>query len=148
MRRSIVILLAVLLFIITIPGCSSSGVNTNNPNPDVNNKKEVTLTFFFYDAPDTNIQDIFNQVQIKAKARLNIKLDFKLIRQLEYDTQLQNALDADLPCDVFYVGSNLSKFIKNGEIMDITKLLPKYAPGYYKMLGKDLIKGCSYNGKL
>lgn len=91
-----------------------------------------TLTFYMPGTEKRDSKEVLDTVA--EKSDLNIMLDFKWVSLDNYTSTVKTALASGEEIDAFICGNPESGYLsfvnlfRNGEIKDITNLLPQYAP--------------------
>jgi len=137
-----------------IAGCSVRGSFVDKDLKDLRkvekkNLKEVTITFCLpgYEKPDA--QKVLKVVEEQAKNALNVKLNFIWFPDKYYQNNICGKLDLGDSFEVFlFKYDSFKDEFNSGNIKDISKLLPKYAPKLYKSFTKEEIRGSMIDGKL
>lgn len=163
MKKKIIIISAVLLVLIIgvltikslIPGKTDllSGLNTDEVAKE--SLKEATLTFYFEASEPRDTRKVLDAVELRAKNKVNIKLDFQFINAPpdSYLSLIKSKISSGQPCDAFlYYSDGFSQTLKSlaeeGLVKDLTKLFPDKAPDYYNEFSKDAITAMSVNNKI
>ena len=128
--------------------------------PEAKDLKEVTLTFYLlgpsgmrFEAEKVDAQKVLREIEKRAKATLNVKLDFKWLADWEYFSEVKSLLNNGGVIDGFYYINptpdwDFEDEVNAGKIMDISKLLPQYAPKIYKTYTNQELEAAKINGKL
>lgn len=120
-------------------------------------KDEATLTFYLFTwgAEKPDAKKVLAEVEEKAKKDLNIKLDFRWMSYDEVNKGVPEALSSDSDMDAFIyrfsadpMSYNFMPMAKSGELKDLTKVFPKYAPKLYKKYSKEVLDAVTVDGKL
>ena len=107
----------------------------------------VTLKMYQVGDAPVNLKTLLANTNKVLEKKINAKLDIQYIGWGDWSTKMNVIVSS---------GQNYDMSLSNGYVVnagkgayaDLTKLLPKYAPDYYKQLSKDYIKGNEVNGKL
>ena len=147
----IILVMSLLLSIST--GCALKEKESNtvdNLNPD--QMQEVTLRFITCSSGvDDNLQKkVLTEIEKRSFAYLKARLEFKQIAQGTYETEVRKLLSSGDTFDAMYSPHRyfFQLLAKDGLLLDITKLFPRYAPGFYTKFSKEELKQASYDGKL
>lgn len=81
------------------------------------------------------------------RKKLNAKLDITYIGWGDWDTKMNVIVSSGQNYDIS-LANNYAVTAQKGAYADLSKLLPKYAPDFYKSLNPAYIKGNQINGKL
>ncbi|WP_207642373.1 type 2 periplasmic-binding domain-containing protein [Pseudobacteroides cellulosolvens] len=117
---------------------------------------EKTLTFYFpsnggLEPPGMNA--VLEEIQKRTKSELNVKLVFKFLDSYtsEYAYGIKDIAAAD-DCDAFFYTNqfniSLADLEREGVIMDLSEVFPRYAPKYFSKFSKEELKAVSINDKL
>lgn len=163
-RKHLIITAAVLLVIIAGGITAYSLLNRSTQEPDEENflpagwetdidkLKDTTLTFYI-NGPRTSDDDkVLEAVNRKLRDDLKTNISFKYY--WEYYDDFLNRVRRDnasgITCDAFLYNTNIQTPVKaladEGLIMDVSKLFPEYAPGYYSQFSGEDIKAMNVNG--
>ncbi len=103
--------------------------------------------------PNSRYIEVFSHIQAVTKDGYRFKISYKISQ-----SQSEAMLGMKLPygkavelledCDAINTGGNFAKLAENGLLMDITDLLPKYAPSYYTKLTEAELELVTYNGRI
>lgn len=135
---SILIWYCILTSLTFFISCSSNDKEKEDENSfETNNLSQATLEFWFVqdytgngEKPGT--RSVLNETEKRVMDRLNVKLNFKWFNPIDYNTQIETYNSSGEKMDAFFVPGLQSfdfvKMVRNGEVKDITKLLPANAP--------------------
>lgn len=121
----------------TLDATCKDQINDKQVNTLKKNNRTVPISIFFYGTKPEDTDEVLKEVENRCE--LDIELDFKWERDMPYSVKITDVfergkLDAFCP-DKKYVF--FEKKLAAGEIKDISKLLPKYAPNIYRQLKKE-----------
>lgn len=128
------------------------GCGGNKHTSDV--RDNVKLTYYY---PATVTQDSIgiDEVYVKAneiiKEKIGAEVDFKATSMGEYQQKIALVLATREECDVFWTSSWLNSFTDNvhrDALLDITDLLPKYAPETYAGIKEDYWKAAMVDNRI
>lgn len=116
----------------------------------------LTVRFAFSNFQNETAIDknILTEIEDRTKDTLNLKLEFTDFSDMEYTESESKyygkitSLIEDDGTDVIGVDGNLSSLVNRGLLMDISDLLPKYAPNLYKSFTPEQLAAGTYNGRL
>ena len=165
MKKKVALIIVISVFII-LGGVFTLIYLNNNDNDDeilslmdedyIQSEKldEEKLTFYFLASEPKDTREVLDQIEIKAKNKLNIKLDFKFIYQNPetYLSNIKTLISSGQDCDAFYYSQQFPQNLKilAGEnlIKDISDEFPKYAPSYFSKFSKEEIRAASSDNKI
>lgn len=119
----------------------------------VSDLQEKNLTFYFQGEEPNDTRKILDGVQ-KQAGNLNIKLDFKFIKNNEqgYINDIRTVINSGIPIDAFFYSSNfsnsLSSLVKENLVMDLTSLSKDFAPNYFQSFSKEELRAMSVDDKI
>lgn len=96
---------------------------------------------------------IFNDIAMETNEGYKFRIDHTVL-QSQYDAFLGNLLSYEKAsamlqtCDAINTAGNFNKMASDGLLMDITDLLPVYAPNYYAKLTQEELEQVTYNGRI
>jgi len=143
-------ILSIILCVTLLSGCGDQ-IKLNHPKKS--SLPPVNLNFCWIGSETPAAKAVLKEVA--EKSNLNITINIKWIT-LDYNQNLEDELsDPAYPIDAFIIGGNVdypeltySTLGKNGELLDLTKLLPSVAPNIYKNFSKEDIDSLKVDGKL
>jgi ABC-type glycerol-3-phosphate transport system substrate-binding protein len=173
-KRNIVFVLMVIFLVGLLNGCSSSSSSSSSSSkktvPDeipVLTKPNVaavpkTLSFLCNQQHSQSRQTtVFDEINKRLRGNLNINLCFLVANYPHFSYALRNNSDFNLYASAYFyderqfvnpdtsdVYLNLDTIVKSGSAMDLTDLLPQYAPNIYKKLSKEQLLTVTVDGKL
>lgn len=134
-----------------VVGCS----NTEDELEDIsltNESTPVELIFYMTGEKSENTDEFLDQVA--EASNLNIRVNFKCFNRKEYHKTIDTAIASNEKFDAFLCGrpipgrDNYINMFRNGQIKDITDLLPEYAPIIYSQLSKAELDSARVDGKV
>jgi len=149
------ILFLVVFFSINImlAGCTNTqGNDIDNITIKTDNLEPVTLTFYMAGEEKKDTKEVLDKVA--TATNLNIKLDFKWFSIDKYFDCVKAAFASKEDFDAFLCGkfeqgaNNIIDMFRNGQIKDISELLPKYAPAICSQLSQEELDIAKVDGKL
>jgi putative aldouronate transport system substrate-binding protein len=148
-----VALIMMIAFILSVPVACS---NKKDALPEmVDQSSELSpavLTFYMPGDGKKDAKEVLDKVA--ESTNLNIKLDFKWFAYADYTEKVKTAIASNDKFDAFVCGKpdagNLDyvDMFRNGEIKDISTLLPKYAPNIRAQLSDEEFECAKVDGKL
>lgn len=159
-KTNVLILILVVAFILGIGSFTGCNSNQSDPNDDsvvkVKDLEEVTLKFYFIGEEPVNSRDILNAVENKTKDTLNVKLDFQWLTGTNKNDLLQKIhtmFESGDQFDAIQIGRDgtfdaIYDLYKKGWLLDVSKMLPNYAPELYGIYSEDELANASYDGKI
>lgn len=132
-----------------------SGVSGNTPVVDgeIDTSEFVTVKMLVLGDPPAGDTDekMLEQLNPILEERLNANLEMTWIEWNNYDTKYQMDLVSGTPYDLIFTSStwlNLWDNVSKGAFMDITDLLPYYAPQLWADTTEQEWEQCKYEGKI
>lgn len=170
MKRKFMVILVVLALLISMVGCSgkadeekavekspessteTSKSNTEKSATETSDElEEVTLRFYFFGDSREKVQDVWDTISEKYKKELNVKFEIGFIPGSEYSNKLIAMAASGDDYDMNFDGNWLaySQMVTKGAYLDLTELLPKYAPDLYaKYQELGVLDAASVDGKI
>jgi putative aldouronate transport system substrate-binding protein len=152
-KTSIITMASVMTCGVVLAGCSSNGKQAQGTG-DSNNGKQVTLKVEVFDRGNSpsgvTVTDNFwtKWVQQNFGDKNNIKVEYSPLPRTEEVPKL-NVLMAsgDVPDIVFtYDENTVFKYVEQGGLMDVGKLIDQYGPNLKAYLGAQTLEGGKFNG--
>lgn len=152
-RRIIPRVVALLLVILSIlTGCNKTTYLEDDLALEIEELDPVTLDFFMLGDEKEDTKEVLDKVA--EETGLNIKLNFEWINYDQYTESVKTALASNQDIDAFLCGSpnswllNFVDMYREGQIKDITELLPEYAPVIQGRLTTEEQNAAKVDGKL
>lgn len=140
---------------VSADGNSYNGVSGNTPVVDgkIDTSNFVTVKMLVLGDPpaggaDKKMLEALNPI---LEERLNANLDITWIEWNNYDTKYQMELVSGTPYDLIFTSStwlNLWDNVSKGAFMDMTEMLPYYAPQLWADTKEEEWEQCKYDGKI
>lgn len=164
LRRLLLLLVAVTLLMSLLSACeNNTGKEAGKQQTDLDipekQLNEATLTFYFMyfgngngEKPDTRL--VLDEIERRTRQSLNVKLDFRWFDPRNYSSKIRTMFSSGEPIDAFFCGRpdpnlfDIKEMTQNGELKDITKLFPKYAPSLSQKYTNDQLACAKIDGKL
>ena len=133
-----------------VSACSGTGgVSKSNDAADMS--EEITLQWYFPCANHPDTEMVFEQANQILKEKLNLTVDFSPVEFGSYEQKMQiiNAGRGDY--DVCFTSNWLNNYYTNVEresFVDITDMLPQYAPGLYEEISEKYWDGAKINDRI
>ncbi len=119
--------------------------------------KSIRFAFRYMKGNPSIIKEVFREIELVTSSSLKFKLSFtqylnriytvwRISNPIEYCGIVQKIESGDL--DAVETGGSFYYLASNGLIMDLTNLLPQYAPNYFKMLSESDLESVTYNGRI
>lgn len=131
------------------------GPSGNTPVVDgkVDTSKFVTVKMLVLGDPPAGGADkkVLAELNKVLKERLNAELDIQWVEWNNYATKYQMELVSGSDIDLIFTSSTWLNLWENSEkdaFMDISELLPQYAPQLWADTTKEEWDGCTYKGKI
>ena len=142
---------------------ASTGIADTNPEIEGDNSRKPldTLTFYIAGEEKKGSKEVLDKVS-KA-CGLNIGLEFKYIDVSHsnelYSRKIKTVFASNEAFDALYVGTpegydltnggyGFADMARDGVLMDITELLPQYAPDIFSQLDKKELEAAKIDGKV
>lgn len=175
LRKLVTITMGVTMIFSTLTGCTSSnevketssvtadvsdannytGVSGNTPVVDgnIDTSKFVTVKMLVLGDPPAGDSDerVFEKLNTIFKERLNANLEVTWIEWNNYDTKYQMELVSGTPYDLIFSSStwlNLWDNTEKGAFMDMTQMIPYYAPQLWADTTEEEWEQCTYKGAI
>ena len=155
------VLVMVMLLTFTIVACSGSGKTgskaepstTVDENGEVDTSEFVTITMMTLGDKPTNgqLEKVMEEVNAKLKEKVNAHLEIKWIEWADYMTKYNLTLASGEDVDLIITATDWLDAWGNaqkGAFMDITELLPKYAPQTFGEVSDENWDQTKYNEKI
>jgi putative aldouronate transport system substrate-binding protein len=140
---------------VTPAAANFKGPSGNTPVVDgkVDTSKFVTVKMLVLGDPPAGGADkkMLEQLNKIFKEKLNAQLEMQWIEWNNYETKYQMELVSGSDIDLIFTTStwlNLWGNAEKGAFMDMTDMLPYYAPKLYADTTKDEWAGCTYKGQI
>ncbi|MEA4889558.1 MAG: ABC transporter substrate-binding protein [Clostridiaceae bacterium] len=162
-KASIFFLCLILLLSMAMTGCQSAATTTattanttsattakateaTTTEPTASTKEFVELEWYTPagDCPDA--QMVFDALNVSLKDKINAKVNIHSVPIADYGTKMTAVVGAGQACDIFTTDSEFpfANQVAQGACLDITKLLPIYAPDIMALLPEGMWAGASY----
>lgn len=114
-----------------------------------NKNEEYEIIWYIPGKFGTDLGMVNEKVNEYVKEKINATVKIEAIDWGNYDTKVNNSLNAGEKIDIAWCNANtyIQKACE-GTATDITELSKKYAPKTMEELGETFLKGCYYSGKL
>lgn len=114
-----------------------------------NKNEEYEIIWYIPGKFGTDLGMVNEKVNEYVKEKINATVKIEAIDWGNYDTKVDNSLNAGEKIDIAWCNANtyIQKACE-GTATDITELIKEYAPKTMDDLGDKFLKGCYYNGKL
>jgi len=160
--RKFFVLVMVMLLTFTLAACNGSnkaGSKNTNPGTKVNDDGEVdtskfvTVTYMMLGDKPTNgqLEKVMEQVNAKLKEKVNAHLELKWIEWADYMTKYNLTLASGEPVDLIITATDWLDAWGNaqkGAFLDISDLLPTFAPQTWQEVPEEHWEQTKYNGKI
>lgn len=132
-----------------------TGVSGNTPVVDgeIDTSKFVTVKMLVLGDPPAGGADkvMLEKLNPILEEKMNANLEITWIEWNNYDTKYQMELVSGTPYDLIFTSStwlNLWDNVSKGAFMDMTDMLPYYAPQLWNDTKEEEWDQCKYNGKI
>ena len=124
----------------TIAGSGCIPVMADDPD-------EVTVRFMCFGTVPTDlemVQDAINEITVPE---INVKVNYESISAANYSTQLALDMTSGEKVDVFY-NFDFTNSVMNNQLLDLTELLPEYAPDLIDATTEKWLEATTVDGKI
>ncbi len=169
-RRITALVLAISLLCILPAGCQGDDKAADNMEESterlVQRPDPVTVVVYQTYLSKESLNKV-KDLEDRIRDILNIHFDIRFVPNLgktederiaaikkflesgtEFDLLILNSVQDYLIDHYFSKTCNSAEFIATGKFMDITDLLPLYAPRYYSLFSPEDLQAISYNGRI
>jgi putative aldouronate transport system substrate-binding protein len=160
-KRRVVAILALALAAVSLTACSGNGNNSaasttgttgvSGSASQSEKLKPVTLRFYFPGDKPQATDEVWNYVSELTKGTLNAKFEINFVNWNDYANKMKLLQSSGDNYDLNFDGNwlDFSNAMNRGGYLDITDLLPKYAPTLYKnYTDEKLLDPIKINGKV
>jgi len=151
-----------MLLTFSLAACSGSDkTGSKNSDPgtkvdddgEIDTSKFVTVTYMMLGDKPTNgqLEKVMEQVNVKLKEKVNAHLELKWIEWADYMTKYNLTLASGEPVDLVITATDWLDAWGNaqkGAFLDISDLLPIYAPQTWQEVPEEHWAETKYNGKI
>jgi len=160
MKNAIPYLLALLLLLSALAGCTSAPQSDNNPastDGNASSPLDTDLDTVIFWIPDfgtdvTDVKDVEAAINAITTNAIGVQLVLHYISVGDYGTQLSlavvNGEQIDLALYTPVDSSAWLNFYANGVILDISDLLDAYCPALKDLIGEDILSVNSVDGAI
>lgn len=147
-KRLLSVALALILTAgITLPGCQKNGTASSSQV----NSKHVTLKYYWR-APQvpTDLQAVNDAMNKILEKSINADIQLVCVANTDYLQKLTTMINSQENFDLCYTssGQGYVSQAQKGAFVDMTKLLPKYAPKTYALYKSSVWDAAKVNGKI
>ncbi|OAS88270.1 extracellular solute-binding protein [Metabacillus litoralis] len=162
--RKFLVLFLVMLLSFTLVACNGSSKTSSensksdpstkvNENGEIDTSEFVTITMMTLGDKPTNgqLEKVMEQVNAKLKEKANAHLEIKWIEWADYMTKYNLTLASGEPVDLIITATDWLDAWGNaqkGAFMDITELLPTYAPQTWGEVSEENWEQTKYEDKI
>ncbi len=152
-----------LLFIFTLvlflfPGCNGEKDDRDFGDEELIKSRDQTVLTFYVNSLSESYKEVVSQLELKLSKTLNVKLEFVKLDDIPGRIdKIEEIINSGKPCDVICVNISwehyssiyrVMQLAQKGLLMDLTELLPKYAPTVYSFYSEEELKEVSYKGAI
>jgi putative aldouronate transport system substrate-binding protein len=167
MKKVLCVMMSILIVLaMTLTGCKSKSETTDNSSPAVtesakaevtvapvgpDNSEEVTLTYYYAGDPQVDVSKVEEAMSNILKEKINAKIKLVAIPFGEYDNKLKLMVNSGEEFDLCFTSSWMFDYLSNstnGAFVDLSELLPLYAPGLWSSLKTEWWDAAKVNGKI
>ena len=116
------------------------------------NLKPVSLKYYYFGVTQPGEQQVYDAVNKILKDKLNLTMSFiKIPNNGDYTQKMSVMISAQEEFDLCFTSPDYLNYFDNsskGNYVDLTKLLPKYAPKTYAQFKPEIWNAAKVNGKL
>ncbi|HHV10803.1 MAG TPA: ABC transporter substrate-binding protein [Clostridiales bacterium] len=164
MRKSIALLLSVVMMIVALAGCASNskGNQSNDQEPQgttgeekkadkVEKVDKVVMSFLAFVIPsEENTRAVEEAINAITRDSIGVEVDINIMDPASYTQQIPLMLSGGEHLDLFSgLGMSFSSMVNNGYALDLEQndLIQTYGQGIIDTMG-DYLNGCRVNGRL
>ncbi|WP_167859276.1 ABC transporter substrate-binding protein [Paenibacillus cymbidii] len=133
----------------TSTGAGASASTTASPK---NELKPVHLKYYFYGAAKPGDQTVYDAMNKILQEKINTTVDFiKIPNSGDYTQKMTIMVNAQEEFDLAFTSPNYFDYYANaakGSFVDLTALLPKYAPQTYAQFKPEIWNAAKVNGNI
>ncbi|MGG1515413.1 ABC transporter substrate-binding protein [Paenibacillus oryzisoli] len=138
---------------VLLAGCQPKESSTAaSSSPAQQDKLEpVTLKYYFYGAAKPGDQDVYDKINQILKEKINTTVEFYKVPNGDYTQKMSVMVNAREDFDLAFTSPYYLNYFEQaakGSFVDITALLPKYAPETYKLLKPEIWEAAKVNGNI
>lgn len=141
-------MLAVLLAVVTLLSCSCG---EQGEKAAVNMDEEVTICWYLPGGNHPDAQKVFEEANKTFKEKLNTTVDFRVLEFGAYEQKLQIINAGRGEYDIGFTSNWMNNYYTNvekGSFLDITDMLPEYAPNLYESILPKYWDGIKIDGRI
>ncbi|WP_072332914.1 MULTISPECIES: ABC transporter substrate-binding protein [unclassified Paenibacillus] len=149
------VMLLSLMSAVLLGGCQQTGTEQAAPSGAAGQKEElkpVTLKYYFYGAAKPGDQTVYEAISKLVKEKINATVEFiKIPNNGDYTQKMTIMVNAQEEFDLAFTSPNYLNYYDHaakGSFVDITELLPKYAPKTYAQFKPEIWEAAKVNGKI
>ena len=136
-------------------GCSGgSHAALSDTSNGIDNSKFVTVSMYNFGDPTNDswqaVQQAMNDY-IKQNTNLNCAIELHFMTWTNWQTNYATMFASGQPVDLVNTASdwlNMWEYARKGAFLDLTSLMPKYAPEYYAQVPLNIWNACKFNGQI
>lgn len=158
MKKCMSLLLVLSLAVSLLAGCGSNTASSSPPasgestvQHDISKRVELRM-LSLADAPNNEklYKEFWDVLNAELLEKLNCTIKFEYVEGYDPIGQYELALAANEPYDLMHAsgGLNYASAANRGAFMDITELVPIYAPDLYKLVSEKRWGEAKVNGKV
>ncbi len=164
-RRNLSLLITLVLVLALLAGCGNKqtapeetkapeAAQTQASTPaaeEVEDLTEIKMIYMPLSSMPKGLQEVEDAVNAITEAEINVHVDIEIIESGNYDSQIGLMMAGNEPIDVFLTfpvgATSYSAMVNQNQFMDISALLPEYAPELLETVG-ELINATTVAGKV
>lgn len=108
---------------------------------------EVTVRFMCFGTVPTDLEMVQDAINAITIPEINVKVSYEAISAANYGTQLALDMTSGEKVDVFY-NYDFINSVSNNQLLDLTELLPEYAPDLIEATTEKWLEATSVGGKI
>ncbi|OAS23075.1 ABC transporter substrate-binding protein [Paenibacillus oryzisoli] len=139
---------------VLLAGCQNKEVKQVNSSSSPNQQKAlepVNLKYYFFGASKPGDQDVYDGLNKVLKEKINTTVEFIKVPVGDYTQKMSVMVNAREEFDLAFTSPSYLNYFEQsakGSFVDLTELLPKYAPETYKQLKPSIWDAAKVNGKI
>lgn len=111
----------------------------------------VKLKYYFFGAAKPGDAAVYDEINKRLKEKINTTIEFVKVPNGDYTQKMSVMVNAQEEFDLAFTSPNYLDYFSNaakGSFVDLTELLPQYAPKTYAELKPEIWSAAKVNGKI
>ncbi|MDP4177491.1 MAG: ABC transporter substrate-binding protein [Bacillota bacterium] len=150
-KKLVSMALLVSLAITSLVGCGPSTTSETKTPTKVDTSKEVALQWYFIgNGQQKDTEAVQTELNTYLKKKINATVTLNCFDFGSYDNKMKTKIAAGDKFDICFTSNWANSYTDNvarKAFVDLTDLLPTYAPKTKDLLGADFLKGSAIDGK-